>query len=111
MTGVGSIRLDTRRLDEIARKLNTNAEGAVKSIAFQIEAVAKPLAPFKTGYLRNSIEARSVAPLLWWVQVGAEYAVYQEFGTYKMSAHPFLTPTCEQVSKQIGAEFKRELFK
>ena len=112
-TTVGRIVLNTKRLDEIARNLNTNAEGALKSIAFQIEAIAKSLCPVDTGNLRNSIMAESLKPLHWWVHDGTEYGIYVEFPgiTRRWAGHPFMTPAAEQVAKQIGAEFERELFK
>ena len=110
-TSIGSIKLDTKRLDEIARKLGTNADSAVKSIAFQIEGIAKTLAPVDTGALKGSLHSERIQEALWWVGDGVDYGIYQELGTYKMAAHPFLIPACETVSRQIGAEFEKELFK
>ena len=113
MTGVGSIKLDTRRLDEIAARLDTNTDGALKSIAFQVEGIAKTLAPVDTGALRNSIHTEKQQEGLYWVADGVEYGIYVEFPgiTRKWAGHPFMIPAAEQVAKQIGAEFKRELFK
>ncbi len=109
--GIGVLVLDTKRLDEIAAKLGTNAEGALKAIAFRVEGIAKTLAPVDTGALRNSIMAEPKELMLWEVHDGVEYGIYQEFGTYKMAAHPFLVPACEQVSKDVKGEFTQRLFK
>lgn len=48
------IRIDTRELDRIAGKLNTNRKTIGKRIAFEIEKEAKVLAPSDTSALRNS---------------------------------------------------------
>ncbi len=49
------IRIDTRELDRIAGKLNTNRKAIGKRIAFEIESEAKQLAPVDTSALENSI--------------------------------------------------------
>lgn len=110
-TSVGSIKLDTKRLDEIIRKLGTNADHAVNTIARQVEAYAKIFAPVDTGALRNSLHTEREEEMVYFVGDGVEYGIYQEFGTYKMAAHPFMIPALEKVSGQIGATFQRELFK
>jgi HK97 gp10 family phage protein len=110
-TAVGGIKLDTKRLDEIARKLDTNADGALRKISAQVEGLAKTLAPVDTSALRNSIHFEKISEGLYWVEDGVEYGIYQELGTYKMRAHPFMIPAAEHVSNQIGAIFQKELFK
>jgi len=46
-----------------------------------------------TGNLLNSVATRPCGPLT--VEVGAhtDYAIYQEFGTYKMAARPYVRPS------------------
>lgn|SRR5574341_409425 len=111
MTQVASIRLDTKRLDEIAAKLGVNTEGALKATAFQVEGIAKTLAPVDTGALRNSLHSEKVDEKTYMVADGVEYGIYQELGTHKMAAHPFLVPALEQVAKQFGGIVSREIFK
>ncbi len=111
MTQVASIRLDTKRLDEIAAKLGVNTDGAVKAVAFQVEGIAKTLAPVDTGALRNSIHTEKMEEGTYMVADGVEYGIYQELGTHKMAAHPFLVPALEQVAKQFGGIVSREIFK
>lgn len=69
----------------------------VAKAAHDIEAHAKDRAPVDTGFLKNSIAARQEAPLAWVVEVGADYGIYQEFGTRRMAARPYLIPAVEQV--------------
>lgn len=110
MAAVSSIKLDTTVLDRITRELQPKAEQIVKSGAFVLEGRAKQRAPVDTGALANSITSTRQAPLLWWVHDGVEYGIYQEFGTYKMAAQPFMVPSVES----FRTEFNRmlaELFK
>lgn len=64
----------------------------VKNTAFRIEGRAKVNSPVDTGFLRNSITSRMVSKLQAQVEVGAEYGIHVEYGTYKMGAQPYLRP-------------------
>jgi HK97 gp10 family phage protein len=50
------------------------------------------LAPVDTGFLRNSITSNGEGLLTYSVKVGAEYGIHVEYGTWKMSAQPYLRP-------------------
>lgn len=54
-------------------------------------------APVDTGRLRGSIHAEKLDG--WGARYGTdvEYALYQELGTYKMRAQPFLRPSMDRV--------------
>lgn len=63
--------------------------------AIRVERMAKRLAPVDTGRLRASIAwqiERHHGRLSAVVGTNVEYAIYQEFGTSRMAAHPFLRP-------------------
>lgn len=101
------------------------------ALGIVIVGQAKNLAPVDTGQLRNSIQyktqkqgSRSGFPGLKEVVkkpadviIGAsvEHAVYQEFGTKRMKAQPYLRPAIELVVKKmaslLGIEFHREMKK
>lgn len=49
-----SIKIDTKEVDRLAKVLGTNRDGIVRRMAFQVEGVAKQLAPYETTALRNS---------------------------------------------------------
>ena len=51
---MSNLVLDTKEADRIAAALGTNRDGIVRRIAFQVEGVAKQLAPYETTALRNS---------------------------------------------------------
>lgn len=66
---------------------------ALEKIGMRAETHAKEYAPVDTGRLRNSI-TYEVNESEMDVEIGSEveYAVFQELGTRKMAAHPFLKP-------------------
>ena len=131
------IKLDTEKLDRIVKRLDSNVKDILSSIAFDIEGDAKQMAPRKLGALINSIHTNIkggggskpgntsmrpnavVTPLptptgkiIAIVGSGIDYAIYQELGTHKMSAQPFLLPAGEKnLSKIQEGETWRKVFK
>lgn len=67
-----------------------------------IAEIARGLAPFVTGYLKSSIYALHLARHSQ-VKVGAKYAGYVEFGTWKMAARPYLRPAVAEHQREILA--------
>jgi HK97 gp10 family phage protein len=76
---------------EVSKALENAKEKALEMIGLQVEGYAQLLAPVDTGRLRNSIthvvNDDSVV-----IGTNVEYAVYQEFGTSKTKAQPYLKP-------------------
>ena len=92
------IRIDVQGADAAASALMQFAAGiksktpaAVAQGGKLVEADAKAMAPVDTGALRASITSKP-AGMRCDIGTNVEYAIYQEFGTYKMAAHPFLVP-------------------
>jgi HK97 gp10 family phage protein len=100
-------KLDTRMLDAIAAKLDMNTDKVLQSVAFQVEAEAKIRAPVDTGALKNSIHTERKKAGLYWVADSVIYGIFQEFGTHRMSAHPFMVPAVEKVRGYLDDLFKR----
>ena len=65
------------------------------SWAADVKALAKQLAPVRTGHLRSSIYAKIQE---WVAEIGAEaaYAIFIEFGTRYMQAQPYLYPAIQE---------------
>lgn len=82
---------------------------AVTKATFDTEALAKARAPVDTGYLRSAITGRMVGKTEGEVVSNADYSIYQEFGTYKMSAQPFMVPALEQVLPAFESAVKGAL--
>jgi len=135
-----TFKLDTTEVDRIMKVLDKNFEDIVTALAFEIEGNAKVRAPIKFGALRNSIytvtkkrdgyasattAARSknkdvsfgrhptpTGDTIANVGPAVDYAEYQEFGTSKMAAHPFLFPAVEYVFNKVNSgEYWRDLTK
>lgn len=71
--------------------------------AFDCQARAQQNAPVDTGFLKNSIHTVKIDETHYLVVVGASYGIFQELGTHKMPAHPFLLPAFVVTRKQALA--------
>lgn len=131
------VDIDLSEVDRIARSLNKNIEDVLKMMAFEIEGLAKQLAPYDTTALRNSIytvtkdsnnfdvAAAAATRLRPGVSVEAhpaisgdviarvgpcvEYAAFVELGTERMAAQPFLVPAFQKTVKEYntGKKWKK----
>jgi HK97 gp10 family phage protein len=65
-----------------------------------VKALAKQLAPVRTGHLRSSIYAKIQE---WVAEIGAEatYAMFVEFGTRYMQAQPYLYPAIQEYLQRL----------
>ena len=80
---------------------NAGAEVAVRDVSEEVKAAAQGLVPVDTGELQNSIQVTEEG-----VEAGTDHAIYVEFGTYRMSAQPFMRPAADEAS---GEEALRKL--
>ena len=103
---VANIRLDTKVLDRLCRELDMNTNQVLRSIAFQVEGEAKNKAPVDLGALKGGIHVEPRGKNKYWVADAVEYGIYQELGTYKMAAQPFMVPAVEKVRKYLADRFK-----
>jgi len=90
-----TIHLKSNRFGEIAKQFHEQVSLVVRKTTLDIEAGAKQLSPVDTGLLRSSIQSKMDGDLTGIVFTNTEYAVYVEFGTRRMSAQPYLTPSVE----------------
>ena len=109
---VGGITLDTSVLDRITEQMKPKAAQIVNTYGLAIASEAAQNAPVDTGALRNSITSESgmTDELTYTVQDGVEYGIFQELGTSKMAAHPFMIPALEHWAQRFEQAFA-ELFK
>jgi HK97 gp10 family phage protein len=70
-----------KKLKEIEKNISTDLAKEISASALKIEKTAKRLAPVNLGTLRQSIHATSKDKLTHYVEVGASYGAYVEFGT------------------------------
>jgi HK97 gp10 family phage protein len=111
MIKVTKLELDTKVLDKWIAMQGLSTDRAMNAIAFQVEGEAKNLAPVDTGALKNSLNTQKIGESKYYIQDGVEYGIYQELGTRRMAAHPFMIPAIEKVRNQIIDFVKRELDK
>lgn len=89
---IGNVKV-TSHVNEVISAKNEAIARALEAIGIQAEGDVASLAPVDTGRLRDSIthethaEEESV-----YVGTNVEYGKYQEYGTSRMRAHPFLKP-------------------
>ncbi len=96
MSGI-SVKVDMNGARQLRGKVDDLAHAVVSKAAFDVEAGAKDRAAVDTGFMKSSIAVAWENLLQAIVYVGAEYGIYQELGTRKMKAHPFLGPALESV--------------
>lgn len=94
---------------EIIDLKNEAIARALEAIGIQAEGDVASLAPVDTGRLRDSITHETHAgEESVYVGTNVEYAAYQEYGTSRMRAHPYLKPgimnnleTYKSIAKQF----------
>lgn len=88
---------------------------AMKSTLSKAQEVSKRNARVDTGYMRNNIDIdyikASGSTVSGRYVARAEYSSYNEYGTYKMSAKPFIRVGVANAQPYFISEIKRELAK
>jgi len=72
-----------------------------KKIAYEMEADAKRFCPVDTGRLRSSIQLQPINEFHYRLQDGVDYGIHVEYGTFKMTAHPFFRPALDIARMKI----------
>jgi HK97 gp10 family phage protein len=105
---VSGVYVDTEILDRITEDIRPNAAEVVNTYGLLIASDAAKSAPVDTSALRNSILSESAMSeeMTYTVQDGVEYGVFQEFGTSKMAAQPFMIPAVEKWSSKFLKAFE-----
>ena len=94
---------DLGAADMINQQIEKIKNGLEKGLALSgqlVEGAAKAKAPVRTSHLQNSITSQ-VKGLSCDIGTNVEYGIYQEFGTYKMAAHPFLVPALKENESEV----------
>lgn len=101
--------------DFLKQKVRQAQYKACQAVAFHLEAKSKNLSPYDTGRLRASITTEvKEAIFKTTIKHGSnvEYAIYQEYGTNRMPAHPYLRPPLadtNSIIKQYKETFQSEM--
>jgi HK97 gp10 family phage protein len=79
-------------------------ERGIKTACIVVQADAVDLVPVDTGLLKNSIHndtERKQSEVIGYVGTNTEYAPFQEYGTVKMDAQPYLKPALNMNQENI----------
>jgi len=108
---VGGVTLDMRQLEKFAANLDKNVGDGLRELSVYVKAVAADRAPWQYGGLSNSIDEEEVHTLLRIVFDQVEYGIWQELGTSRMAAQPFMVPAIEEayrfVAETIGENISK----
>ena len=79
---------------------------------------AKYLAPVRTGFLRDHITASVTRKRVWiigTIRSTAPYSLYQEFGTSRNSANPYMRPAfnknVDRIIRELGTTLREVMIK
>lgn len=100
--------LDTAVLDRMTVQMKPRARAIIEKYGLAVTGDAAMRAPFEFGALRNSItsESKMTGDMTFTVSDGVTYGIYQEFGTSKMRARPFMRPAIEAWKQRFQDAFK-----
>ena len=111
MITVEKVELDLRKLEKFAAMNDYSVGQAIAATAFQVTGLAQSKAPVKTGFLKNQLGPERIDELEWRVADHTDYGIFQELGTYKMAAHPFLVPALRKAIQQLYDAVAKEYAK
>ncbi len=119
-----TVEIVYNKLPKLSAEVAGHVDDVIDEAAFRVERGAKDSAPVDTGFLRSSIytvttggsgyahaasaaesaadrgmlpEVAQPAAHQAIVAVGAEYGIFVEYGTSRMTARPFVRPAVEKV--------------
>lgn len=95
------------RLGLIAEEAIPKASAAVRATAMAVETTAKQRSRVDTGAMRGAWATEVQGALSARVANGQEYAIYNEYGTSKMSAQPMARPAAHQAEPAFIAAMKQ----
>lgn len=100
MSVSGAVEL-SRRFVASAGAVASALPDALDKSALIVTRSAKYRAPVDTGFLRGSILPHRVSATEADVVSHAEYSIYNEVGTSKMAAHPYMRPALDENKPEI----------
>jgi len=90
----------TPKLQGFVRNIEPDVEKELGAIGSEMVDLARSLAPYRTGYLRNSIYARASGFEMTF-GAEAEYAYWVEMGTRAMAPRPYIRPSLDAHQQRI----------
>lgn len=85
-----------KQVQQKPKQVEARVDRELQNSALRVEATAKELAPWDTGWLAENIYGHKVKPLTQWVISPVHYSIYNELGTRYMPATPFIYPAVQK---------------
>lgn len=106
-SGIKQLNVDFDRLSKVAKE---KVRVAIQTAGTDVQKDAKAKVPRDTSRLHNSIKNYAEdGGFTSIIETDVEYGPYVEFGTYKMSAQPFMMPAFEKNTKKLMKELDKML--
>jgi len=99
----------TSRLPALAVKIRTGLPLIVQKTGSDAEAIARQLSRVDTGAMQGGWSFKMTGPTRGILGNSQEHAIYNEFGTRRMSAQPMVRPAIQQVSSSFFAAISKLL--
>jgi HK97 gp10 family phage protein len=90
----------TPKLAAFAGKIEKELETELDPVGADMEDIARSLVRVRTGYLQSTIYYR-VSGMVLEFGATADYASYNEFGTWRMAPQPFIRPALDANQQKI----------
>jgi len=90
-----TVQIISNKLPPMPARLNAAVKDITKTALFQVVAIADPLTPVDTGFLKSAKEITDDS--VHWL---ADYAAYQDKGTVHIAPRLFATTAAERVRPQ-----------
>lgn len=97
---------------KITQQIAAAADDNILKAVLIVERDAKKMVAVDTGRLRNSITheiIRYKKDVIGRVGTNIPYGIFQEYGTSRMSAHPYLRPALAKNLTRIKELFRRKV--
>lgn len=108
--------IEVTGLDELVssfEEIKTSVPKAVSEVIGEIAVAfvdtAQGRAPVLTGYLRDNIQITEQDDVHAVITSQADYSIYVEEGTYKMSAQPFMMNTAAEIEQDFHSELSSRI--
>jgi HK97 gp10 family phage protein len=89
-------------IPQFITQLQKNEKEALKQVGIFGENKLNKYSPVDTGFLKSRNDYQTGNHYVDIGNYGCDYAIFQEFGTYKMSAHSFVRPTAYNHTNDIS---------
>jgi HK97 gp10 family phage protein len=97
------------RLQAVPQKINAAIAQGFQEAGQQMVGDMQSTCPVDTGELQSSIGVAEASSSTLRIEVGADYGIYVEMGTWKMAAQPFFYPIVDQYKDQLVGIISKNL--